>query len=111
MKESYGEGVASHTGPESCVVVREGKGEALTGAHAGRVLSRETLSTQECRRLTHERKATSLDAVEARHLRTPRGRRPHARMETPCTEAGRSRVRPGDESNQVRDVNPKGVRR
>ena len=41
MKEPYGEGVASHTGPESCVVAREGRGEALTGAHAGRVLSRE----------------------------------------------------------------------
>jgi hypothetical protein len=43
MEEPYGEGVASHTGPESCVVVRKGRGEALTGVHAGRVLSRETL--------------------------------------------------------------------
>ena len=43
MKESYGEGVASHTGPESCIVAREGEGEALTGVHAGWVLSRETL--------------------------------------------------------------------
>lgn len=41
MKEPYGEGVASHTGPESCAVVREGGGEALTGARAGRVLSHE----------------------------------------------------------------------
>ena len=41
MKESYGEGVASHTGPESCVVARKGGGEALTGERAGRVLSRE----------------------------------------------------------------------
>ena len=41
MKESYGEGVATHAGPESCVDVREGGGEALTGARAGRVLSRE----------------------------------------------------------------------
>src|SRR5260370_3706439 len=37
MKESYGEGLAAHTGPESCAVVRE----ALTGVHAGRVFSRE----------------------------------------------------------------------
>ena len=36
MQEPYGEGLASHTDPESCVVAREGKGEALTGAHAGR---------------------------------------------------------------------------
>ncbi len=41
MKESYGEGLAIHTDPESCVGVREGVGEALTGAHAGWVLSRE----------------------------------------------------------------------
>jgi RNA-directed DNA polymerase len=41
MKESYGEGVATHTGPESCAVARKGGGEALTGGCAGQVLSRE----------------------------------------------------------------------
>jgi len=41
MKESYGEGPATHTGPESCVSVREGEGETLTGGRAGRVFSRE----------------------------------------------------------------------
>ncbi len=35
MKEPYGEGLAIHTGPESCVGVREGAGEALTGAPMG----------------------------------------------------------------------------
>ncbi len=34
-------GVATHTGPESCAVVREGGGEALTGERAGQPLSRE----------------------------------------------------------------------
>ena len=42
MKESYVEGLATHSGPESCVAVREGSGEALTGVRAGRVLSRES---------------------------------------------------------------------
>ena len=42
MEVSYGEGVASHTGLESCTVVREGGGEALTGERAGRVSSRES---------------------------------------------------------------------
>ena len=41
MEVSYGEGVANHTGPESCAVDREVGGEALTGECAGRVLSRE----------------------------------------------------------------------
>ncbi len=47
MKESYGEGVASHTGPESCAAVREGGSEALTGEQAGRVLSRERASLRD----------------------------------------------------------------
>ncbi len=38
MEELYTEGVATHGDPESCVVVREGAGEALTGARAGRAI-------------------------------------------------------------------------
>jgi hypothetical protein len=38
MKESNIEGVANHDGPESCVDVREGGGEALTGVRAGRAI-------------------------------------------------------------------------
>ena len=40
MKESYGEGLATHTDPESCGATCEGGVEALTGARAGRVFSR-----------------------------------------------------------------------
>jgi hypothetical protein len=40
MKESYSEGIATHTGPESCGVARKGGAEALTGEGAGQVLSR-----------------------------------------------------------------------
>jgi hypothetical protein len=44
MEEPYVEGVAIHDVPESCVAVREGGGEALTGARAGRVIEpRNTL--------------------------------------------------------------------
>ena len=35
MRESDTEGLAIHGGPESCVCVREGVGEALTGVRAG----------------------------------------------------------------------------
>src|SRR5271157_3304571 len=41
MKVSYGEGLANHTGSESCGVAREGGVEALAGEGAGRVFSRE----------------------------------------------------------------------
>jgi len=41
MKESYGEGLATHADPESCGAVCEDGVEALTGARAGRVFSRE----------------------------------------------------------------------
>ena len=41
MKVSYGEGVAIHTGSESCIGPRKGAGEALTGVRTGQPLSRE----------------------------------------------------------------------
>jgi|SRR5271166_2911029 len=47
MKEPYGEGLASHTGSESCVWnSRKAAREALTGAQVGRVLSREMYRNQ-----------------------------------------------------------------
>ena len=39
----YVEGLASRDGSESCAGIREDVGEALTGVHVGRVLSREKL--------------------------------------------------------------------
>jgi hypothetical protein len=39
VKVSYGEGIA--IGSESCIRVRKGAGEALTGVRIGQVLSRE----------------------------------------------------------------------
>jgi hypothetical protein len=49
MKEPHTEGVATHSGPESCGGVRKGVTEALTGVRAGEVSSREII-TSECRR-------------------------------------------------------------
>jgi RNA-directed DNA polymerase len=47
MKEPYGEGIATHSGPESCGGPRKGASEALTGARAGRASSPEkSLSTR-----------------------------------------------------------------
>jgi hypothetical protein len=41
MQEPYSEGLAIHTGPESCACRREAMGEALTGENADQVWSCE----------------------------------------------------------------------
>jgi RNA-directed DNA polymerase len=57
MKVRYREGIASHSGPESCGGAREGATEALTGEVAGQPLSCE-ISSLERRRRHAMRKAT-----------------------------------------------------
>ena len=96
MKESYSEGIAHHTGPESCVGTREGAGEALTGECAGRVSNCETsITIVSADVLGRVRKATSGWPVSARSVRAPRSRRPRARTEAPRTGTGRSCDWPG----------------
>jgi hypothetical protein len=78
MKVSYSEGIANHTGSESCGGAREGVCEALTGEGAGRVFSRETNLLRDA------------DAVRTggRHHRMHRKREVHsspARSQTPST--------------------------
>jgi hypothetical protein len=41
VKVRHNEGVATHVGPEPCVVAREGTGEASVGGRVGQPLSRE----------------------------------------------------------------------
>jgi hypothetical protein len=96
MKEPYSEGIANHTGPESCVGSPRGGGEALTGVRAGWAFNREKRRSAGADRLGRVWKATSDRPLRyARSVRTPRGRRPHARTETPRTGIGRSRLWPG----------------
>ena len=84
MKESYGEGVASHTDPESCGAACEGGVEALTGARAGRVFSRERHFL---------RGADAVRRGGRQHLkhRHREMRRDPARSETPCMCGSTSR--------------------
>jgi hypothetical protein len=79
VKVHYGEGVANHTGPESCAAYREVCGEALTGERAGQVLSRETFLIQDADVVTFAEGKT--DGCDIASIRTVlRGRRPwHAR--------------------------------
>jgi len=46
MQEPHRKGVAIHPDLESCMASREATIEALTGAHAGRVLSCEIIATR-----------------------------------------------------------------
>ena len=83
MRVPYGEGVASHTGPESCGGGREAVAEALTGVRAGRVLSLENVIVR------------SADAVAScgrqQRTRRPREAHPHsAWSKTPCMHASTS---------------------
>ena len=57
MKESYGEGPANHTGPESCVAGGNARGEALTGGSVGQVWSSE-ITPSVCRPRPDRGKAT-----------------------------------------------------
>ena len=83
MKESHSEGLAIHTGLESCGVVREDNVEALTEEGAGRVFSRETFTLR------------NADAfrVGGRHNRIRRYREASpssARSQTPSTHRSTS---------------------
>jgi hypothetical protein len=81
MQESYGEGVASHTGPESCVQYRKVRNEALTGVRAGEAIEPRNEDPVERRALQ------GADALEV-------GGRPHAasRQRETCSDPARSKT-------------------
>jgi hypothetical protein len=110
MKEPYGKGPATHTGPESCIGVRKDSDEAWTGVPAGWVLSREN---------TLDRGADALDIAGRPHRESRyRERRPDpARSKTSSmpgntTHGNREILRlSGAEGAPDRIGNPQGARR
>ena len=94
MKESYSEGLATHIDPESCAGTREGVGEALTGARAGRVLSRENKTNFGVPTLYGETEGHTKSRAMASDSSTPRGLRPLACTEPRGPEPGRTLARP-----------------
>lgn len=120
MKESYVEGLASYGGPESCVHIREGVGEALTGVRAGRVLSRVihapwrelrvvrgAEAVEVCRRPHHvcRNGEAGMDPARSQTPRT-RGNISHGNREIPRPAALRRQTLAA-----ARIVKPKGTRR
>jgi hypothetical protein len=88
MREPYGEGLASHTDPESCASSREAGREALTGAHADGVLSREMAGNQDAD-LVYSRGRQHWWMRHREHPLDLRGLRPPICMEPPRARTGR----------------------
>src|SRR3954449_1116281 len=103
MRELYIEGVAIHGGPESCVGVREGVGEALTGVRVGGAIEPRNQSVRGA-------DAVQLGGRRDRRSRyasgrwTLRGLRTQACAESPCARTGR----PDDRLSAVDDA-PSGM--
>jgi len=89
MKELYTEGPAIHGDPESCGVGREAAIEALTGARAGWVSSRETRLFSDADAVLKAAGKTD-GATSARSRTIRRGPRPHASAEPSRARTGRS---------------------
>ena len=91
MKESHGEGVATHADPESCGATRKSGVEALTGARSGRVLSRENQAlVRETAPVLRDADALRISGrlhLMYRHREIQQG---PARSETPCTSGSTS---------------------
>ena len=110
MRVRYREGLAIHPDPESCADVRKGIGEALTGADASRVLSREIdPNTSGCLRYEDKRGATSSVPLKREVLSDP------ARSLDPARASRHTSRKTGDPmvghgGTVVRTMNPKGAR-
>src|ERR1700724_3046568 len=103
MKESHRKDLARHPAPESCGGGRKADGEALTGAHAGRVWSCEITSSGVPTLSTQAEGNTSggiigelpVDPAQSETLRM-RGNSLHGNREIPrAPAADRSAGRPG----------------
>ena len=88
MKESCRKGLTSHPDPESCAVGRKVAREALTGAHAGRVLSCEIKRVQRADDVALTEGYLPRGVLVSRSG-TLRSQRPRACMETPRARTGR----------------------
>ncbi len=115
MKVSYSEGVATHTGPESCAAAGNRGRESLTGERAGQVSSREIHAP--LRRVLRGADAVEVGGRQHPTRREREARRDPARSETlstyGCTSHGNREIPrpPVDGGFAGRIGNPKGARR
>jgi len=93
MEELHAEGLATHGDPESCAAFREGRGEALTGARAGRAIEPRNVGDRGADAVGRAEGNTP-GGVIARRQGAPRGQRSMACAEPSCARTGRSRAFP-----------------
>jgi hypothetical protein len=105
MREPYKKGIASHLGPESCVVSRKVEHEALTGGQAGWAI--------EPRNGAHFRGPTLSSLAEGNTMGVDNARRPSPGAVEDPRQAWKLNARePGDPSGArgVRSGGPEGER-
>src|SRR5215218_5426387 len=93
MEELHTEGLATHGDPESCVDDLRGRGEALTGARAGRAIEPRNQRVRGAHTVQDVEGHTGGSGT-ASCCRTPRGQGTRACTEPPCARTGRSRCSP-----------------
>ena len=93
MEELHIEGLATHGDPESCAASRKGRGEALTGARAGRAIEPRNLQDRGAHAVGKAEGNTAGGAIASRRG-APRGRGTMACAEPSCARTGRSRACP-----------------
>jgi RNA-directed DNA polymerase len=115
MKEPHGEGPASHADPESCARGGNDAGEALTGAHASRVLSCEINDIRTPPALTEPSGNIGRDATREPRPSPAQSKAPHVRgnstrgnRESPSSPGESAPGRPGKGRAQEPGANDLG---
>ena len=101
MKSSHRKDAANHPDPESCGTGRKARHEALTGADAGEVSSREIRQSRSPTLLC-EAEGNMTVSAKARSPADPRGRRPSTRIEASSAGTGRPHTSPSEEKRLER---------
>jgi hypothetical protein len=109
MQVSHGEGLATHTGPESCRIDRKAIPGSVDRGTYGQGIEPRNRSASGMPTMFVDAEGNTGDDAMASHHPVPRGRRPLARTEALCAEPGRSCRWPRP-TGAVRVANPKGVR-
>ena len=94
VKVHCDEGLTNHIGPESCVAVREGVREALTGVRAGQAIERRNFALRTAHALLTA-EGNMAPIRYDKYLAVPRRQRPWYVRKSLAREPGDLLIRPG----------------